>query len=119
MEDGIFVVHPYMVMLEERERAFVEYWTEHRERESKLFYQLMTGLPVGLLFAVPIIILLFTGRFWYKRADMVANSELSVGLLSTAILAIAVFVAVLYKRHQWEMKEQQYLDIRARERKKP
>jgi len=106
-------------MLEERERAFVEYWAVHREREGRLMYQLMTGLPVGLLFALPIILLLFTGRFWYKRADMEANSELSLGLLSAAILIIAVFVAVLYKRHQWEMKEQQYLELKAKDRKNP
>ncbi len=104
-------------MLDEREQLFVDYWATHREREGKWHYQLLTGLPVGLLFAVPVIIILLTGRFWYKRADMVAHSELSFGLLIVAVLAIAVFVALIYRRHQWEMKEQQYLELRAKEKK--
>lgn len=101
----------------ERERLFVEYWETHRLREKSLGYQLLTGLPMGLLFGIPIILILLSGRFWYKRADMVANSEMSSVILVVAILLIAVFVAVIYKRHQWEMKEQQYLEIKARNRK--
>jgi len=107
-----------MYMLDERERLFVEYWSVHREKERGIGYQLLTGLPVGLLFALPIIVILFTGRYWYKRADMVANSELSIGVLVVAVLIIAIFVAMIYKRHQWEMKEQQYLELRAKDQKK-
>ena len=77
-------------------------------KEKNIFYQMLTGLPIGLLFALPIIFILFTGRYWFKRADMVANAELSPVLLVTAVLIIAIFVAIFYKRHQWEMKEQQY-----------
>jgi hypothetical protein len=98
----------------ERERLFVEYWEAHRLREKTLLYQILTGLPMGLLFGIPIILVLLSGRFWYKRADMVANSEMSSVILVIAILLIAVFVAVIYKRHQWEMKEQQYKEIKAR-----
>jgi hypothetical protein len=32
-----------------------------------------------------------------------------------AIICIAVFMAVFYKRHQWDMKEQQYLELKAKE----
>jgi hypothetical protein len=100
----------------ERERAFVEYWEVHRLREKSLWFQLLTGLPMGLLFGIPIILILFSGRFWYTRADMVANSDMSSVILIVAILLIAIFVAVIYKRHQWEMKEQQYKEIKARNR---
>ena len=104
--------------MDERERLFVEYWEARRLKEKSLLYQVLTGLPIGLLFGIPIILVLFSGRYWYKRADMVANSELSTVILMIAILLIAVFVAVIYKRHQWEMKEQQYLEIKARERQR-
>ena len=104
-------------MLDEREQLFVDYWSVNREKEGGIGYQLLTGLPVGLLFSLPIIFILFTGRYWYKRADMEANSQLSLGLLIVAVVVIAVFVAVVYKRHQWEMKEQQYLELRAKEKK--
>lgn len=102
-------------MLNERERQFVAYWEVHRQKEGDFVYQLLTGLPVGLLFALPIVLILFTGKFWFKRADMVANTQLDGGILIGAILFIAVFVAVLYKRHQWEMKEQQYKELKVKE----
>lgn len=95
----------------------MEYWEANRERERKVNYQLLVGLPIGLLFAVPVLLLLFSGRFWYKRAEMVANTMASPVILIIAVLAISIFVAIFYKRHQWEMKEQQYLELKAREKK--
>lgn len=64
---------------------------------------------------MPVLFLLFSGRFWYKRADMIANSELSPAVLIAGIVLITGFVAVFYKHHQWEMKEQQYLELKARQ----
>jgi membrane protein YdbS with pleckstrin-like domain len=104
-------------MLDKREQSFVDYWSVHRDKEAGLGYQLLTGLPIGLLFALPVIFILFSGRYWYKRADMVANSELSLTVLVIAVLAIAVFVAFIYKRHQWDMKEQQYLELKGKAKK--
>ena len=105
-------------MLDRKEKLFVEYWETNREREKNILYQVLTGLPIGLLFALPIIFILFTGRYWFKRADMVANSELNPVLLVSAVLIIATFVAVLYKRHQWDMKEQQYKELKVKENRK-
>lgn len=104
-------------MLNEKEKLFIEYWENRRDIEKRFIVQLMTGLPVGLLFALPIMFILFTGRYWFKRADMVANSQMSVGVLVIAVLFIACFVGVLYKRHQWEMKDQQYRELKIREKR--
>jgi hypothetical protein len=98
-------------MLSEKERLFVDYWKIHRLREKNIVFQFLTGLPVGLIFALPVLLILFTGRFWYKRADMVANSDSGLSTLIIAIIVIAAFVAVFYKRHQWEMKDQQYREL--------
>ena len=103
-------------MLNEQERRFLEYWEANRLREKKLNKQLLMGLPIGLLFAVPVLILLFSGRFWYTRANMEANSQSSPVILMIAVICIAVFVAVFYKRHQWEQREQHYLELKAREK---
>lgn len=105
-------------MLDEREKLFVEYWERNREKERGIVYQVLTGLPIGLLFSLPIIFLLFSSRYWYKRADMVANSEMSPVVLVMAVVLIAGFVAVLYKRHQWERKEQQYRELKLKEKQK-
>lgn len=102
-------------MLNQREKEFVEYWEANRLREKRLDVQLLAGIPIGLYFALPILVILFTGRFWYKRADMLMNTMVSPFVLVIAIFLIVVFVAVFYKRHQWDMKEQQYLEFKAKE----
>src|ERR1700754_2537386 len=106
------------VMLDPKEKMFVDYWEHSREKEKQLFYQVLTGIPIGLLFALPICFLLFSSRFWFKRADMVANSTLSPAVLIVAMLIIAVFVGVMYKRHKWEMKDQQYRELKSKETRK-
>ena len=102
-------------MLTEKEKQFVKYWEGNRVKEKSWQYQLLTGLPLGLLFSLPIIVLLMTARFWYKRADMEANTMTSPVVLIIAVLLIAVFVAIFYKNHRWEMKEQLYRSLKARE----
>jgi len=105
-------------MLTEREKQFISYWEEHRLKEKKWNRQLLIGLPIGLLFTIPILLSVFSAKFWYKRADMVANT-INPSILVIAILIIAVFIAVFYKRHQWDMREQQYQELKAREEGKP
>lgn len=102
-------------MLDPKEKLFVDYWERNRLKEKHFFYQILTGIPVGLLFALPIVFLLFTSRYWFKRADMVANSELSPAVLIISVFIIALFFGVIRKRHQWEMKEQQYKELKVKE----
>jgi peptidoglycan/LPS O-acetylase OafA/YrhL len=102
-------------MLNEQEKMFVAYWEANRLKEKKIMKQLLIGLPVGALFGLPIIFMLISGKFWYKRADMEAASHLNPFVLIIAVVLIIAFVAIFYKRHQWDMKEQQYLEIKARE----
>lgn len=104
-------------MLDPKEKMFIEYWEVNRDREGRFFYQLITGIPIGLLFALPIVFLLFTSRYWFKRADMVANTELSIPVLIACIMIIAVFVGVIYERFKWEMKDQQYKELKAKEKR--
>ena len=106
-----------LCMLNEQEKQFLVYWEANRLREKKINKQLLMGLPIGLLFAVPVLILLFSGKFWYQRASMEANSQTSPVILIIAIICIAVFVALFYKRHQWDQREQHYLELKARAQK--
>lgn len=102
-------------MLTETQKAFLKYWEENRLREKKINKQLLLGLPIGMLFAIPVLIILFSGKFWYQRANMEANSQSSPIVLIIAIICIAVFVALFYKRHQWDQREQHYLELKAME----
>jgi glycopeptide antibiotics resistance protein len=99
-------------MLTERERQFIEYWEAVRERQSRWQQQLMAGIPMGLLFALPVLAIVFTGKLWYKRADMAMNAMMNPYVLIVAVFVITVFVAIFYKRHQWDQKDQYYRQLK-------
>jgi membrane protein YdbS with pleckstrin-like domain len=103
--------------ISDEERKFLVYWEAQRNKERKLTNQLMFGLPIGILFSVPLIINFFMGKFWYKRADAVGISQFNPTVLVLAVLLITVFVALLNRRFRWEKLEQQYLEIKAKEMK--
>lgn len=102
-------------MLTQREEKFIVWWLENREKEKKTMRQLFIGLPVGLLLGAGILISLGTG--WYQRANMVANSQFNPNVLTIAIAAIAVFIAIFYKKYKWDMYEQQYRELMAKKHK--
>lgn len=107
---------PNIIMLTERDRQFIEYWRQNRDREKKLVRQLLFGLPAGLLFVVPIILNFSSG--WDKRATMWArghSDDSSASVLIIAALIILVFIAIFSKRHRWEMNEQAYRELLARQ----
>ena len=103
--------------ISDEERKFLVYWEAQRNKERKLTNQLMFGLPIGILFSVPLLVNFFLGKFWYKRADAVGISQFSPTVLVVAVLLITVFVALLNRKFRWEKLEQQYLEIRAKELK--
>jgi membrane protein YdbS with pleckstrin-like domain len=102
-------------MVTEEEKRFATYWEKNRLKEKKLLRQWFIGMPIGLLFAIPIIINFSSG--WYTRANMWArahNSNSGSVVIIIAVLIISVFIAVFYKKHRWDMCEQQYLEIQAK-----
>lgn len=96
-------------MLTKQEEAFLQYWEKNRERNKKTLRQLFIGLPAGLMISGGILLSLDLD--WYSRANMVANAKLNPVVLLIAILAIAVFTAIFYKKYQWDMQEQQYKEL--------
>ena len=109
--------HPYFcLMLTENEAAFVQYWQENRSRQKKLIYQLLVGLPVGLLLSGIIAFNFYSG--WYKEADSIANGpRFNPLVLVVALLLIAVFVAVFSKKFQWDQREQKYKELLVKKEK--
>ena len=104
-------------MYSDDETRFMTWWEENRVKEKRVFKQWLMGIPLGLLFAIPILINFFSG--WFKRADMVLNGQLSNQQFSPLVLIIAMllivsFVAIFSKRYKWDMNEQRYLELRAR-----
>ena len=97
-------------MLTKEEEAFLLYWEKNRSRQKKLFRQFLVGIPIGLLFVIPIAIYFSSGV--YKKADMEANSPyFSPVVLIVALLLIVGFTGVFYQQHQWEQREQRYREL--------
>ncbi len=99
-------------MLTAKEKQFVEYWEKNRDKKKQLLPQLLPGLIIGLLMGAAILIVLDSG--WYERANMVAATQLNPYILLTAVMAIAIFSAIFYKKHKWEMNEQLYKELKAK-----
>lgn len=100
-------------MLSKEETAFLEYWEKNRLRRKKTVRQFLLGVPIGLLFVIPIVINLSSG--WYKRADMEANSpDFDPRVLFVALLLIVGFTSIFWQRHQWDQYEQRYRELLAR-----
>ena len=100
-------------MLTQREKDFILYWEANRLRRRKVFRQFLIGIPIGLLFVIPIVINFASG--WYRRADMEANSpDFNPMVLFVALLLIVGFTAIFYQRHKWDQYEQQYQELKAR-----
>jgi uncharacterized membrane protein len=103
-------------MLTQQEKDFIIYWQKNRDRQKKTFRQFLIGIPIGLLFAVPIFINFTSG--WYKRAAMMTNTpDFNPLVLMVALLIIIAFIAIFSKKHQWDMREQQYRELLAKQSK--
>ena len=103
-------------MLTQREKDFIVYWEKNRDKQKKTFRQFLIGIPIGLLFAVPIFINFTAG--WYKRAAMMTGTtDFNPVVLMVALLIIVAFIAIFSKKHQWDMREQQYRELLAKQSK--
>ena len=97
-------------MLNEQDEKFLVYWEKNREKEKTLGRQLFYGMPLGLLMAIGIILNYMSG--WYTRATMAANGQSTPLVLIFAIILIVIFCSIFFKRHQWEMNDQRFQELK-------
>jgi len=102
-------------MLAPDEKRFLEYWSANRLKQKSLVRQLLFGLPFGLCLGIGVLVVFESG--WYERANMVAYTQSSPYVLVFAIIVIAVFTGVFYKRYKWEMNEQRFKELEAKQKK--
>jgi glycopeptide antibiotics resistance protein len=103
-------------MLSKDEEAFLSYWKANREKQKRIFRQFLLGIPMALLFVVPITINFFSG--WYKRAAMISNTaDFNPGVLLLALVLIVVFIAIFSRKFKWEQNEQRYIELLAKKEK--
>jgi hypothetical protein len=104
----------YPMPLTSEENRFVDWWRRERDRQRRKTFQLWVGLPLGLLFSLPIVLNFLAGRLWYRRADAVGVSQFNPIVLLVAVLLIAGFTGFLHRRLRWEQNEQRYRSFLAK-----
>lgn len=98
------------------EEKFIEYWENNRFKQKKFVKYLQVGLPLGVFIAVALAFDVFSG--WYRRAQMVLNTEPSLILvLLVAVVAIAVFISIFTVRYRFDQNEQRYRELLAKKNK--
>jgi len=105
-------------MLTRQEEAFIRYWEDNRSRQRKVFRQFLVGIPVGLAFAIPILVNLLSG--WDIKAmqeTSVAFKKSQIMVLMVALLLIIGFTAIFYQKYKWDQYEQRYQELLARRAK--
>ena len=100
-------------MLTDQEKLFVDHWEKNRNKEKKILYKLALGLPIGIVFAFPILLSVIF-RSWYKNMVYISGSQLTIIII--AVLAIAVFFALAKMKFKWENNEQLYKELKFKER---
>ena len=106
-------------MISEKDRTFLRYWEKNREIENTFKRKLSGGLPMALLFGLPIILFIVVIRIflpdWYMKI-----SATSSGMFFTAVIAmigVVLFYAYFRMQYKWEMNEQLYHELKSKENK--
>src|SRR5664279_1889449 len=92
-------------MLTKDEKLFLEYWEKNREKEKRFMRQLAGGLPIGLVFALPVLVAVIFHN-WYKAMTYISGSQIIVIIIG--VLGVAVFFAIFRMKFKWENNEQLY-----------
>jgi membrane protein YdbS with pleckstrin-like domain len=98
-------------VLTQQEEAFVRYWEENRSRQKKVFRQFLIGIPVGLAFAIPIVVNYVSGWDVQAAANSGTSEKSLVMVLMVALLLIVGFIAIFYQKHKWDQYEQRYREL--------
>jgi hypothetical protein len=100
-------------MITEKENIFLQYWETNRVSLSTFSSKVARGLPMALLFTLPVI--LFIAVIWLFFPEWYMKiSKTSPGMFITAIFAlflVTLFYAYFRMQYKWEMNEQLYKEL--------
>ena len=101
-------------MLSEKDKKFLLRWEREREGQNTVISKLMNGLPMAMLFGLPIILLVFVVYIffpeWYTKV-----SKISPGTFITIVIAVVLcilFFSYFRMHFKWEMNEQLYQELK-------
>ncbi|MBK7433926.1 MAG: hypothetical protein IPI66_08490 [Chitinophagaceae bacterium] len=104
-------------MLNEKEKQFISQWEKDREGLDTVGGKIMRGLPMALLFSLPVILLIAVIYLffpeWYTKISGITEGTVITILI--ALLGSALFFAYFRMHYKWEVNEQYYLELKSRE----
>jgi membrane protein YdbS with pleckstrin-like domain len=106
-------------MLTDDELRFVQYWEKHKALHSTFTSKLLRGLPMAFVFGLPILLLILCVYLflpeWYTKISKTSSATFVVVVI--AVLIAIVFYAFIRMHFKWEMNDQQYKELKAKEKK--
>jgi membrane protein YdbS with pleckstrin-like domain len=101
-------------MLSDKELAFLEYWESNRIHQSRFGTKITAGLPMALLFGLPVILFIMTVYIffpvWYAKIPGMTSGIFIMIIIAVVILVI--FFSYFRMHFKWEMNEQLYLELK-------
>ncbi len=106
-------------MLSTEEKNFLKYWEENREPHSSFISKLTRGLPMAMVFGLPILLLIvgvyFLSPEWYTKVSSALAG--SATIIVIAVLLAILFYAFVRMHFKWEMNEQLYKELKQKEKR--
>lgn len=121
-------------MLSEKDKAFIRRWEAVRDKESRFRFKLLSGLPMALLFALPVLFFFIVVKIFFpswfstathKSTDIVVPemtqrfmtiSNGDVAMAFIAVLLVVLFFSYFRMHYNWENNEQLYHELKNREK---
>ena len=103
----------------DKDKAFIHYWEQNRQEQSSFTSKLLRGLPMAIIFALPIVlsvlvVLIFFPE-WYMKISK--NSSGAFITVVIAMVIVIVFYSWFRMHYKWEMNEQLYKELKAKQNK--
>jgi cbb3-type cytochrome oxidase subunit 3 len=106
-------------MLTQKELAFMQYWEQVRERESTTVRKIVSGLPMAMFFALPVLLSVVAVKIFLPEYDMrISKARAGVFfIVLIAVLLIAVFFSYFRMHLRWEENEQAYKSLKLKQKR--
>ena len=97
----------------------MQYWERERTKQNGFVRKLLNGLPMAMLFSLPILLLIIAVYIffpeWYTRISN--TSQGSFITIFIAVFLCIIFFSYFRMHYKWEMNEQFYHELKAKEQK--
>ena len=106
-------------MLTEKEKRYVEYWEKHRVEFSSFTSKISRGLPMAILFGLPILLFLISVYMflpdWYAKLGIRHAGTLVAVVIG--VMVIVLFFSFFRMHFLWEQNEQTFLELKEKQKK--